>query len=611
MPEDKEKRRLTLPTRKNLYESAHLLRRDSSRELGVFLDGLWAYVQDPRVAAADPEKGIQQLEVRWEPGLDNGPVSARFAVLDYNADTGTLVPPALWDRRGARYTGTGGEPLDASQCDSYQFHQVNTWAVAQSVLDMYEAPQALGRPIPWAFGGNRLILVPHAGYDENAYYDRHSKSLQFYYFGASGAPTYTCLSHDIIAHEMGHAVLDGIRPFYYQYTSLQTAAFHEAIADITAIVAAILNNPLRRSVGAAGHGALDHENAIALLAEQFGAEVMRTSSLRNANNDFKMDDFSAESSPHDLSQVLTGAMFEILAGIAAIHQGNGNSSPLQALWWAADRFRRLALQPLDFCPPVDVQFADYARAVLKNFVLYEERDSDNGKAYHDLINDVFHRRQICHHDVTACRADPRQCAVTPGDAPRIEIVHDINRIARSRAAAYYFLNDNRRQLHIPPQQDVEVVDLYDTAKYGAAAVRLPREIIVEYVWREEVPLEDARFGRLQGTQAELLCGGTLVLDGRGNVLAWENKPGFSGGYDLTNGRQRRDALLEHIARQARYGIRGEPETAVPGPWSPPVIATIEDGRLQLEIPPPLRNPLHATAEEEPNPWRQLQWTTSF
>jgi hypothetical protein len=407
-------------------------------------------------------------------------------------------------------------------------------------------------------------------------------------------------------------VLDGIRPFYFHYTSLQTAAFHEAIADLTAILAAILDNPLRRSVGAAGHGVLDHDNAIGLLAEEFGAETIHASSLRNANNTFTMDDFSASVSPHDLSQVLTGAMFEILAGIAAIHQRSGNSSPLQALWWAADRFRRLALQPLDFCPPVDVQFADYARAVLKNFMLYEERDSDNGKAYRNLIYDVFHRRRICRHDAAQCRADPRQCAVEPGKTPRMEIIHDINRIARSRAAAYYFLNDNRRQLHIPLQQDFEVVDLYDTAKYGAAAVRLPREIVVEYVWREEVPLEDARFGRLQGTHAELLCGGTLVLDGRGNVLAWENKPGFTGDYDLQAGRQRRDALLEHVARQTRYGITGEPETAVPGPWSPPVVATIDDGLLRLEIPPPLRNPLHTTAaDDEPNPWRDLPWTTSF
>jgi hypothetical protein len=73
--------------------------------------------------------------------------------------------------------------------------------------------------------GNRLILVPHAGSGKNAFYDRHSKSLQFYYYSAPDGPRYTCLSHDIIAHEAGHACLDGIRPHYYTFSSVQTAAF--------------------------------------------------------------------------------------------------------------------------------------------------------------------------------------------------------------------------------------------------------------------------------------------------------------------------------------------------------------------------------------------------
>src|SRR5690606_2199914 len=141
-----------------------------------------------------------------------------------------------------------------------------------------------------------------------------------------------------------------------------------------------------------GHGALNSDNAIALLAEEFGEQVMHTSSLRSARNQYTMAHFGPDATPHALSQVLTGAMFDILAGIADIHRREGESSPLQALWWAADRFRRLALQPLDFCPPVDIQFADYGRAVLKNFLLYEEHESSNCRAYLDLIQDVFHRR---------------------------------------------------------------------------------------------------------------------------------------------------------------------------------------------------------------------------
>ena len=103
----------------------------------------------------------------------------------------------------------------------------------QRVLEFYEDEFALGRPVPWGFDGNRLILVPHAGYGENAFYDRATKSLQFYYFGDPQNPGYTCLSHDIITHETGHAILDGIRPLYSENPSLQTAAFHEFVGDLT------------------------------------------------------------------------------------------------------------------------------------------------------------------------------------------------------------------------------------------------------------------------------------------------------------------------------------------------------------------------------------------
>ena len=66
------------------------------------------------------------------------------------------------------------------------------------------------------FEGNRLIVVPHAGYGQNAFYDRRSKSLQFYYFDRGTDRTFTCLSTDIVNHEFGHAVLDGIRPHYHE-----------------------------------------------------------------------------------------------------------------------------------------------------------------------------------------------------------------------------------------------------------------------------------------------------------------------------------------------------------------------------------------------------------
>lgn len=61
-------------------------------------------------------------------------------------------------------------------------------------------------------GGPQLLVVPRAGEWANAFYERESRSLQFFYFSPSGESRriYTSHSQDIVAHETAHAILDGI-----------------------------------------------------------------------------------------------------------------------------------------------------------------------------------------------------------------------------------------------------------------------------------------------------------------------------------------------------------------------------------------------------------------
>ena len=155
------------------------------------------------------------------------------------------LQPARWDEKLDAFVDAKGKLLDRSNNESLQFHQVNVWAIVQRTLDFFESGFGLGRRILWAFEGNRLIVVPHAGYGENAYYDRESKSLQFYYFDRGEERIYTCLSTDIVNHEFGHAVLDGIRPYYNESICPETAAFHEFLGDLTAILIAFRNNAFR------------------------------------------------------------------------------------------------------------------------------------------------------------------------------------------------------------------------------------------------------------------------------------------------------------------------------------------------------------------------------
>jgi hypothetical protein len=46
---------------------------------------------------------------------------------------------------------------------------------------------------------------------------------------------FTCLSHDIIAHETTHALLDGVHPRFNEPVNEDVLAFHEAFADIVAL----------------------------------------------------------------------------------------------------------------------------------------------------------------------------------------------------------------------------------------------------------------------------------------------------------------------------------------------------------------------------------------
>ena len=67
--------------------------------------------------------------------------------------------------------------------------------------------------------------------------------------------------------------------------------------------------------------------------------------------------------------------------------------------------------------------------------------------------------------------------------------------------------------------------------------RPPREIIVEFVWAEDVQLTGDGYGQFRGSIVPLWCGGTLVFSRDGNVLHYALKRGTP---------QRRSQLRNYI-----------------------------------------------------------------
>src|SRR5262245_49294570 len=82
---------------RDLYASRRFLDEATRRKLGLerCFD---VYYKDPLVAAKNPGLDIDSaFYVPWEPGIGDGPTSARFAVVDYDSTTNKLEEPAQWD----------------------------------------------------------------------------------------------------------------------------------------------------------------------------------------------------------------------------------------------------------------------------------------------------------------------------------------------------------------------------------------------------------------------------------------------------------------------------------------------------------------------------------
>ena len=585
---------LTAVQRRSLYAARRYLGLGLEKkfELRIKCD---VYYQDPAVAAKNPDLGIdKEFYVPWEPGLADGPTSARFAVVDYNADAGTLTPPAKWDSRQNAFADTDGKPLkdiDGIKAvkDNLQFHQVHVWAIVQNALDFYESGFGLGRKILWGFEGSRLIVLPHAGYGENAYYDRQSKSLQFYYFDRGEDRIYTCLSADIVNHEFGHAVLDGIRPYFNEATTPETAAFHEFAGDLTALLVVFRNNAFRERLGIETEGQLYTPNTLTNIADEFGDAVEGRPYLRSAINDRTMHSLARDQRPHLMSEVLTGAVFEILFRLSRHYIEDREHSVKAAFAFTIMRIQQMAIQPLDLLPPVDATFRDYAIAMLRAEEIANPTDPND---YRGMMFDIFVKRGILNE------ADREELLAVRHVFQRIDniaVFHDPETIASSRAEAYSFLDDNRDALFIPRYADVTVADLFTAQKLTREGRRLPKQIVLQYVWREDVVLNGEQFGNFNGQWTSLLCGGTLALDLDGNVMAWRRKPGSvlagrgkKADEEAAEGAGRVATLLKSIARRIKAGRIGEAlessKGMVAGKIAPFTARTV-DGGLRFELSP--------------------------
>jgi hypothetical protein len=598
--------------RYRLYTRSEELTQDL-REKTSFLKFTRTF-DDPFLDPGDNKLKIHKLILApWEPNLTDGPTSSRFAVVDYNSDDEVLIDPARWDESNGGFIAKNELEKD----------QVSIWALLQRALDSFQHSNALGRLIPWGFDGSRLILVPHAGYDRNAYYDRESKSLQFYYYSDSNdSPIeYTCRSMHIVAHEFGHAILDGIRPRLYESVAIESNAFHEFFGDLVALLVCLQDRKIRQKTAIKTKGDFESASDFQNLAVKLGNVLLKRPYLRSFKNKSTMRKMAGSTSHHDLSEVLSGAVFDILEKIGkklSTKPAKKPKTPKEVFWNATNTIRGLTLQSLDLLPPVDIHFRDYAFAICGWYKFSNPVDSNN---ILDLLSQSFKSRGIFDlKDVESLKTS-QDTLLKPfseiGTQPsaqsferlmyrplRLEISRNIERIIESRESAYRLVDDNREQLLIPLHCDVSVADLYETYKFNSANEPLGTHYVLQYLWREDVQLIGERFAQFDSKHTVMLCGGTLVFDQAGKILSWSAKPGskpYTTGTSkpsrtsmiwkssLVNGKARRKAYLDDLARQIANGQVGniiQSPLGMLGKDAPSLVAkTMPDGSIEFQRSP--------------------------
>lgn len=351
------------------------------------------YAFDPQAANTLEHSGpsVVTVTVPWEP-LEVGPAGARVRVVDFDGGRRIDGHPAPCyyepvDLDSPVLAVQGG--LAPSEADP-RFHQQMVYAVAMRVFEAFD--RALGRRIR-AKGGRVLSLLPHGFHGTNAFYDPDLRSVLFGYFRASGENpgpnlpdqfVFTCLSQDICAHEVTHALLDRLRPWFLQATNPDVAAFHEALADLCAIFLHFTLPGVVASTVASTRAELHDGGPLAALAEQFGYATGRRSALRTAIDEPDPTRYEATAEPHTRGAILVAAVFDAfltsyqrrIADLIRLATGGTGQLPAGSLHpdlvarvadeavKTAQQYLTMCLRALDYLAPTDVTFSDFLRAVV-------------------------------------------------------------------------------------------------------------------------------------------------------------------------------------------------------------------------------------------------------
>lgn len=527
--------------------------------------------QDPSVVDQSGEPLLTSVDVPAEE-LAPGPCGYRVRVVDYDSSTGTLYRPLSEGSRSSSYIDPFANKAIEELLETPQFHQQNVYAIAMRVLRHFEF--ALGRRVSWQFKSHQIKIVPHAFREANAFYSRDHEAVLFGYFAAPSKATpkdkkrlpenriYTCLSHDIVAHEITHAILDGVRERFIYPSLPDQAAFHEGFADVVAILSVVSVPELVESIltsdkkGEVQIRDDDDEEfksgttksimslndeieliaPLASLAEQMGgdSDTARSSALRDSLRIEPNRTALTEAEfqlPHRRGELLVAAVLRsvlkiakrraLKVSVADQHKYGGRivsgKQMAEAYAEAARDVLTICIRGLDYLAPVHVTFGGFLAAILTADA--ELIGNDSSYRYREVILESFGEYGIsslsqCKEGVWKPLDDTRWLRSERTDHHAMMFNPD---------EVFRYVWENREPLQLSDAYYTRVTVVNPTVRVGPDGM-IVCETVVEYVQSATLRGDELhRFGLRRppsmppSAKIELLGGGTLIFDVRGKL----------------------------------------------------------------------------------------------
>lgn len=426
------------------------------------------FALDPSVSKLEGATAL--VNVPYEP-LGPGPVGSLFAVKGEpvkvdkpkEGEKPEKVEPPLDLEDHDILIRNGLDPSTSNE----RFHDQMVYAVCSVVYTAFRA--ALGRHLAWGFrkpadGRTQLLIRPRAFERNQAFYDKDAGELCFGFFKADAnagrfpGHVFACLSHDAVAHEVTHALLDGLRAHFSLPTSNEVPAFHEAFADLVAVFQHFSYEQVVRAAIRKSRGNLSRADLLTDIARQLGQSgrdyksALRSAiayGVRAGEKEVAEDKKTgvAEKPPpllfddkdtmevHDLGSVLVVAVFEAFITVfrrkteRLLRLATGGTGrlpsgdiPLDLQAALAEKASKLASQfltmcirAIDYCPPVDISFGEYLRAVI---TADKDLVPDDPWGYREAWIDAFRRHHIFPNSVKDLS---EESLLWRGPEPRFEV----------------------------------------------------------------------------------------------------------------------------------------------------------------------------------------------